>query len=90
MTLKSIAIALVVLSGAVAATEAAAQTCQTITHTRYVKRCGPYGTAPSAGYAHCHVSPVTTTQRICVANPPTIRRTPSLPRRGLTIRRRRS
>ena len=84
MTFKSIAMTVVILAGAVAATEAAAQTCQTNTHTRYVRVCRPYYPG------HCYRQPVTTTQRICVANPPTIRRTPSLPRRGLTIRRRRS
>jgi hypothetical protein len=83
MSLKSIAVALVVLSGAVVATQAAAQTCQTITHTRYVKTCGSTG----YGYGRCRVRRVTTTRRICMANPPTIRRTPSLPRGGLTIRR---
>jgi len=87
MTLKSIAMTVVVIAGAVAATQAAAQTCQTITHTRYVKMCpsnDAYRPRP------CRVRLVTTTRRICMANPPMIRNTPSLPRSGLTIRRRRS
>jgi len=83
MTLKSIAITLVVLSGAVAATEAAARTCTTITHTKVVKKvCYPNG--------RCRVRRVTTTQQICVANPPTIRRLPSVKGKGFTIRRSRS
>lgn len=87
MTLKSITVALVVLAGAAAATQATAQTCQTITHTRLVKVC-PSGN----GYRPhpCRVHRVTTVRRVCMANPPTISNTPSLPRSGLTIRRRRS
>jgi hypothetical protein len=88
MTLKSIAMTAVILAGAVAATQAAAQTCQTITHTRLVKVC-PSG---SGGYRPrpCRVHRVTTTRRVCMANPPSIRNTPSFPRSRRTIRRRRS
>jgi len=87
MTFKSIAVTLAVIAGAAAATQAAAQTCQTITHTRYVKVCpsnDSYRPRP------CRVRLVTTTRRICLANPPTVNNTPGLPRSSLTIRRRRS
>ncbi len=91
MSLKSIAITFVVLSGAVAATEAAARTCQTVTYTRYVEVCRrPYGHPPGSPSTRCWKRPVTTTQQICVANPPTIRRFPSVKGKGFTIRRSRS
>jgi hypothetical protein len=87
MTLKSIALAVVVLAGTAAATQAAARTCQTVTHTRTVKVCP----TQTGGRPHpCRVHEVTTTRQICMANPPTISTTPSFPRKGFSARRRRS
>jgi hypothetical protein len=72
MLTKSIAIALIVVSGGLTAAEAHARSCQTITYTHYKERCrGSYN-----GY-HCWRIPITTTRKICMNNPPTIRRVPT-------------
>ena len=76
MPTKFIAIALIVVSGGLAAAEAQARSCQTITYTHYKKRCrGGYN-----GY-HCWRIPITTTRKICMNNPTMIRRVPT-PNRG--------
>lgn len=69
MSRNAFAIAMIVLAGGIAVSEATARTCQTVTITRYVKVCKGYS------YKHrCYVKPVTTTRQICTVNTPTIPR----------------
>jgi len=67
---RSIVVAAALFAAGAAVTEAGARTCQTITHTRWVKQCANWG-----GGVRCRAHLVTTQQQVCATTLPKVRQT---------------